>query len=59
MSATVQTSKWKLTGPAQYFKTQEDIDKLWDGYRFRLSLSQTLIVTLEDEARWAIRNPFS
>ena len=31
MSATVQTSKWKLTGPAQYFKTQEDIDKLCSG----------------------------
>lgn len=35
---------------------REDIDKLWDGYRFRLSLSQTLIMTLEDEARWAIRD---
>tara|TARA_B100001059_G_scaffold20490_1_gene16624 strand:- start:370 stop:876 length:507 start_codon:yes stop_codon:yes gene_type:complete len=31
MSATVQTPKWKLTGPAQYFKTQEDIDKLCSG----------------------------
>ena len=34
----------------------EDIDKLWDGYKFRLSLSQTLIITLEGEARWAIEN---
>ena len=38
---------------------REDIDKLWDGYRFRLSLSQTLIMTLEDEARWAIRSSFT
>jgi len=35
---------------------REDIDKLWDSYRFRISLSQTLVVTLEDEARWAIKN---
>jgi len=38
---------------------REDIDKLWDDYRFRLSLSQTLITTLEDEARWAIRSSFT
>jgi len=35
---------------------REDVDKIWDGYRFRLSLSQTLVVTLEAEARWAIKN---
>ncbi len=28
MSITVQTPKWKLTGPAKYFKTQNMIDKL-------------------------------
>ncbi len=33
---------------------REVIDELWGGYRFRLSLSQSLIMTLEDEARWAI-----
>ncbi len=35
---------------------REAIDRLWDGYRFRLTLSQTLLTTLEDEARWAIRS---
>ncbi len=34
----------------------EDIDKLWDDYEFVVSLSQALVVTMEDEARWAIRN---
>jgi len=34
----------------------EDIAKIWDVYRFRLSLSQSLIVSLEDAARWAIAN---
>jgi len=35
---------------------REDIDKLWDGYRFKISLSQSLILTLEDVARWSIQN---
>jgi NitT/TauT family transport system substrate-binding protein len=35
---------------------RSEIDHLWDGYRFRLSLSQTLLTTLEDQARWAIRS---
>jgi len=38
---------------------REDIDKLWDGYKFGLSLSQTLILTLEDVARWSIRSNFT
>jgi NitT/TauT family transport system substrate-binding protein len=38
---------------------REAIDRLWDGYGFRLSLSQTLLTTLEDEARWAIRSGLS
>jgi len=38
---------------------REDIDKLWDGYRFKISLSQSLIVTLEDVARWSMRNNFT
>jgi len=38
---------------------REDIDELWDDYRFRLSLSQSLLVTLEDEAKWAIRSNFT
>ena len=33
-----------------------EIDRLWDGNRFRLTLSQTLLTTLEDQARWAIRS---
>ncbi len=42
---------------ASYLKTdRERIDSLWDIYKFRLSLSQTLLITLEDEARWAINN---
>ena len=28
----------------------------WDSYVFRVSLDQSLLVTLEDEARWAIKN---
>ncbi len=38
---------------------REDIDKLWDGYRFKISLSQSLIITLEDVARWSMRNNFT
>ncbi|GBE05826.1 MAG TPA: transporter substrate-binding domain-containing protein [Nitrospirae bacterium] len=32
------------------------INTLWDMYEFRLSLSQSLLITMEDEARWAIKN---
>jgi len=35
---------------------REDLDKLWADYRFKISLSQSLIITLEDVARWSIRN---
>ena len=38
---------------------REDIDKLWDGYEFRLSLSQSLLITLESEAKWLIRSNFT
>jgi len=38
---------------------REDIDKLWDDYVFGLSLSQGLILTLEDVARWSIRSNFT
>ena len=47
-SIDIIASRLKLDG--------EDIDKLWDDYNFRLTLSQSLIMTLEDEARWAIKN---
>lgn len=33
----------------------EDLAKTWDGFEFRLQLSQSLITTLEAEARWALR----
>ncbi len=29
---------------------------LWDDFTFEISLAQSLIITLEDEARWAIKN---
>ncbi len=42
---------------ASYLKTdRESIDKLWDSYNYRLTLSQSLLITFEDEARWAINN---
>jgi len=40
-----------------YLKTDREImDKLWDIYEFRVSLSQAFLLTLEDEARCFIRN---
>lgn len=38
---------------------RENIDKPWDDYRFEISLSQSLILTLEDVARWSIRSNFT
>ena len=38
---------------------REDVDKIWEDYRFKISLSQSLIMTLEDVARWSIRNNFT
>ena len=35
---------------------RESINERWNNYRFRLSLSQPLLVTMEDQARWAIQN---
>jgi len=35
---------------------REIIDKLWDIYEFRVSLTQAFLVTLENEARWFIKN---
>jgi len=32
-----------------------DLAKTWDDFEFRLQLSQSLITTLEAEARWALR----
>ncbi len=35
---------------------KENMVVLWNDFVFELSLSQSLIITLEDEARWAIKN---
>jgi len=35
---------------------REVMDALWDEFVFEISLQQSLIITLEDEARWAIKN---
>ena len=32
------------------------LDEIWDIYNFRVTLDQTLIVDLEEQTRWAIRN---
>ncbi len=40
---------------AAYLKTEPKvIDALWGTYKFRISLSQILLITLENQARWAI-----
>ncbi len=44
---------------ASRLKTDRQIiDQLWDGYKFGVTLSQSLVLTLEDQARWAIKNKF-
>ncbi|MHB8111207.1 MAG: ABC transporter substrate-binding protein [Syntrophorhabdaceae bacterium] len=35
---------------------RDTMDATWDDFHFRLSLDQPILVSLEDEARWAIRN---
>jgi len=35
---------------------KEIMDATWDDFQFSLSLDQSTLVALEDEARWAIRN---
>ena len=35
---------------------RESMNELWNDYKFRLSLPQSLLVTMEDQARWAIQN---
>jgi NitT/TauT family transport system substrate-binding protein len=32
------------------------IHEVWDAFNYHVGLDQTLLITLEDEARWAIRN---
>lgn len=35
---------------------KEDVALHWDDFTFELSLNQSFLVNIEDEARWAIRN---
>jgi NitT/TauT family transport system substrate-binding protein len=34
----------------------EDLQEVWPTYRFSVTLDQSLLLTLEDETRWAIKN---
>ncbi len=36
-------------------KNKEDIDVLWNNYNFEIGLSQFLLISLEDQARWEIK----
>ncbi len=38
---------------------KEVLMTIWKDFQFRLSLDQTFLIALEDEARWAIRNKFT
>lgn len=45
---------------ARYLNTQaSEFEKSWSFCRFRLSLDGTLLQTLEDQTRWAIKNKFA
>lgn len=35
---------------------ESQLAKLWDIYNFEISLKQSFVLTLEDQARWAIKN---
>jgi NitT/TauT family transport system substrate-binding protein len=34
----------------------DSLQELWPAYRFNVTLAQSLLLTLEDETRWAIKN---
>jgi NitT/TauT family transport system substrate-binding protein len=34
----------------------ENLQELWPSYRFNVTLDQSLLLILEDETRWAIKN---
>jgi hypothetical protein len=36
--------------------TDKDIARIWSQNQFGLSLDQSLVVAMEDEARWMIKN---
>ena len=35
---------------------QELVRQVWDAFSYQVSLSQNLLITLEDETRWAMKN---
>lgn len=42
---------------AEFIKADKALlDELWDNYNFRVTLSQSLLVSLEEQTRWAISN---
>ena len=38
------------------FLSKEMLDAVWDDYIYQLSLDNSMLTALEDEARWAIKN---
>ena len=67
LRATQRAIEWKRTHPqeavalvAHRLKMDEKVlEALWGNYRHVITLDQSLIVSLEGEARWAIRNGLS
>jgi NitT/TauT family transport system substrate-binding protein len=46
---------WQLV--AKFVKTDKDfIGKIWNIYNYQVSLDQALLVNLEDQTRWALKN---
>ena len=42
---------------AEFIKTDKALlDEIWDSYDFRVTLDQSLLVSLEDQTRWALKN---
>ncbi|MBI5101435.1 MAG: NrtA/SsuA/CpmA family ABC transporter substrate-binding protein, partial [Nitrospirae bacterium] len=42
---------------AEFIKVDRELlDEIWDVFDFRVTLDQSLLVTLEDQTRWAIKN---
>jgi len=39
--------------------SETEVAKLWQDIDLRVSIDQSLLISLEDEARWAIKNKFT
>lgn len=60
LKALIKTEEFVKANPeesigiiAKHLETNsEDIAGLWDTYKFRVSISQQLLITLEEESRW-------